>query len=178
MLGQAGGIRLFEALELKAEYEARIETIRECLPGAQRRGAGTCIVDRADGRDWGTSVFDPARLRTALQELDGRRDALDEAIRRANASYGVTFRGRRLTLGQAFELRGAISREISALQAQVIGVASRRARPTGEGACEPGPETCPACVRQLDEARRTFRALNRLLWMAAYDVAVAYGDAV
>lgn len=166
MVNTTSVIRLFEALELRAEYDARIGTIRACLPAGKRVSGVT------SGRLEAGSVFDAGRLQESLQEMERRRDALDDAIELASASHGVVFRGRRLTLGEAFELRGALSREIGSLQRRVVlaAEACHSAEPQG-----PADGGCPPCVRQLDEARRTYRALNRILWMATVqaDVTVA-----
>lgn len=172
MMSQLGSMRLFEALDLRADYDARIRTIRRCAEGAESKPVGRDAGPGAGDGAGGGGCFVPVKLRQSQMELERRRDALDDAIRAANLSHVVVFRGRRMTLGEAFALRGELSRAIGELEAVVVRHVRRAGSAAEARPMPPAHGFSPACVGQLDEARRAFRALNRLLWNAAYAVQV------
>lgn len=75
---------LYEALELRAEYDARIKTLKECLPEAkQNRGRFSILRDK-EGLDRPSPDFNVVEAREQLRKLEIKRRKLNSAIQQAN----------------------------------------------------------------------------------------------
>src|SRR5919109_3725237 len=96
---------LYEALELRAEYDARIKTLKDCLPETkQNRGRLNFLRDE-EGMYRPSPDFSVAEAREQLRKLEVKRRKLNSAIQQANFQHRVHFRGDTLTLNEALEMR-------------------------------------------------------------------------
>ena len=81
---------LYEALELRSEYDARIKTLKDCLPESkQNRSRFSFIQD--DGKYRASSDFDLASARKDLRKIELRRRKLNGSIQRANFNHYIDF---------------------------------------------------------------------------------------
>ena len=87
-------IRLYEALELRGEYDARIKTLRDCLPEARQNRDLFSRRDNDSSRRPAPG-FNVSEARNQLRSLEFKRRKLNAAIQRANFEHRVEHGGRR-----------------------------------------------------------------------------------
>jgi hypothetical protein len=168
---------LYEALELRAEYEGRGKTLKDCLPETkQNRGRFTLMREE-------TSLYHPhpdfsiSDAREQLRLLDVKRRKLNSAIQQANFAYAIAYRGETLSLNEALELRKGFNEQIGELHTQVVNAAYQRVIYKEDRDIVESTEVAyTECVSRLDEARLTFRALNRQIRAASFAVVVDFQD--
>lgn len=82
---------LYEALELRAELDARIKTLKDCLPETRQNRDRISILRGEDGIRRPSPDFDPAAARKTLHALEFKRRKLNSAIQQANFSHYIEF---------------------------------------------------------------------------------------
>ena len=168
---------LYEALELRAEYDARIKTFRDCLPETRRNRDQLGMYRNDEQQLRAADGFDVAAVQESLRALEHKRRKLNNAIQRANYAHTVSANGETLDLSEALELRKGLSDRIGELHTQ--GVQSAYVRviyKEDRDIVEPNDATFAASMEQLDTARQAFRHLNRALRAASFTVVVDFAD--
>ena len=168
---------LYEALELRAEYDARIKTFRDCLP--ETRGNRDRFGMYRDGEQQlhAAEDFDVAAVQESLRALEHKRRKLNNAIQRANYAHTVSADGETLDLSEALELRKGLSDRIGELHTQSVQSAYVRViYKEDRDIVEPNDATFAASMERLESARREFRDLNRALRAASFTVVVDFAD--
>ena len=168
-------VRLYEALELRAEYDGRIKTLRDCLPESrQNRGLFSRDSDSSRRPAPGFSV---SGARDQLRGLEFRRRKLNAAIQRANFEHRLEHEGDDLSLTEALETRKALNERLGELHTQVVDSAYERVLHKEErDIVEENELPYDDCLTRLDEARVEFRRLNRRIRAASFEVEVEYAD--
>jgi hypothetical protein len=169
-------LRLFEALELRSEYDARIKTLQECLPEARENRGWLRSLSREENRRPGPG-FELAAAREELARLELKRRKLNVSIQQTNFQHQVEIDDERVSLGEALEIRKRLNQRIGELHAQSVASAWQRViYKEGRDIVEPPEVPYDEATRQLDDARIAFRSLNRKLRVASFEVAVDYRD--
>lgn len=171
------GMLIYEALELRSEYDSRMETLRSCIP--ETRGAGrTAFLSRLD-----TDLSRPAdgvdvsALRAEVRMLEHKRHKLNVAIQTANFANSVRIADENVTLTEALELRKAAKLRVGELSTQLAHSSTIRVIHKEDRDIIEGPDVPFAEVRgRLEEARVEFRRLNRALRRASFEVSVDFAD--
>ena len=168
-------VKLYEALELRADYDARIKTLRDCLPESrQNRGLFSRDSDSSRRPAPGSSV---SGARDQLRALEWKRRKLNAAIQRANFEHRLEHEGDDLSLTEALETRKALNERLGELHTQVVDSAYERIFHKEErDIVEENELPYEDCRARLDEARGEFRRLNRRLRAASFEVEVEYAD--
>ena len=168
---------IYEALELRSEYDAQIETLRKCLPES-RNSSRASFLERGDGGTYRPADgVDPSELRREIRALEHKRHKLNAAIQAANFTNTVHLGGEEVTLAEALELRKAANTRVGELSSQLVRSAAVRIVHKEDRDIEEAPDvTFGDARRQLQEAREEFRRLNRALREASYRVAVDFTD--
>lgn len=168
---------LYEALELRAEYDARIKTLKECLPEARQNRSRLSF-----GRDEGSMhrpspEFNMAEVRDQLRSLEFKRRKLNSAIQQTNFQNRIQLRGDTITLNEALEIRKGLNERIGELHTQAVNSAYQRViYKEGRDIVEPNELSYAGCVRSLEEARLAFRELNRKLRAVSFEIVVDFRD--
>jgi hypothetical protein len=170
---------LYEAIELRAEYDARIKTLKGLLPES-RPNRDRLIFHRDDEmRTRPVRGFDLGQCREEMSILNAKRRKLNSAIQRANFDNRVMVAGQEVAIAEALELRKALNERIGELSSHLAASAYERVVHKENRDIVEGPDQEYLEVKhELDEARQQFRELNRKLRAAAYTVAVDYKDEV
>ena len=84
---------IYEALELRSEYDARIKTFKDTLPETRQNRDRLFFSRDDDGRRRPSSDFDMAEVRRQLRKLEVKRRKLNSAIQQANFNSRVEYRG-------------------------------------------------------------------------------------
>ena len=168
---------LYEALELRAEYDARIKTLRDCLPDTRRNRDRIGMYRTDEQQLRAADDFDVAAVQESLRALEHKRRKLNNAIQRANYAHTVSAGGEAVDLSEALEMRKGLSDRIGELHTQSVQSAYVRViYKEDRDIVEPNDATFVASMEQLESARREFRCLNRDLRAASFTVAVEFAD--
>jgi hypothetical protein len=170
-------LHLFEALELRAEYDARIKTIKECLPES-RQNRGKFSFSRDDeGVRRPSPSFDVGEARQQLRKLEHKRRKLNSAIQKTNFGRCIDVGGEGMTLTEALEARKSLNDRIGELHTQVANSAYQRViYKEGRDIVEESEVPYGESVRDLEETRLAFRDLNRKLRRASFEETVDFQD--
>ena len=168
---------LYEALELRAEYDARIKTLRDCLPDTRRNRDRIGMYRTDEQQLRAADDFDVAAVQESLRALEHKRRKLNNAIQRANYAHTVSVGGEAVDLSEALEMRKGLSDRIGELHTQSVQSAYVRViYKEDRDIVEPNDATFVASMEQLESARREFRRLNRALRAASFTAAVEFAD--
>ena len=169
-------IRLYEALELRGEYDARIKTLRDCLPET-RQNRGLFSRHDNDSSRRPAPGFSIPEVRDQLRALEFKRRKLNAAIQRANFEHRVEHEGDDMSLTEALETRKALNDRLGELHTQVVDSAYERVLHKEErDIVEDNELPYDDCRTRLNEARVEFRQLNRQIRAASFEVEVEYAD--
>ena len=168
---------LFEALELRSEYEARIKTLRACLPEFKKNRDRFSFSSSDDVR-WQPSMdFDVNRARKQVQALENKKRRLNSAIQQANFNYQVQFQGDSINLNEALELRKGLNEALGELHTLVVNSSVQRViYKEGRDILEPNELSYTETTREIEETRQLFRELNRKIRQASFTVTVEFRD--
>ncbi len=168
---------LYEALELRAEYDARIKTIKNCLPETRQNRDKYFLSREDDGRRRPSLEFDLEEARKQLRKLEVKRRKLNSAIQEANFKHRIDIAGDAINLNEALETRKGLNEQIGELHAQVVSSAYQRViYKEGRDIVEENEMSYTESVKNLEEARLTFRKLNRRLRKASFETSVEFED--
>ena len=168
---------LYEALELRAEYDARIKTLRDCLPETRRNRDRLGMYRNDEQQLRAADDFDVAAVQQSLRALEHKRRKLNNAIQRANYAHTVNAGGETLDLSEALEMRKGLSDRIAELHTATVQSAYVRViYKEDRDIVEPNDTTFTASMEQLESTRRAFRDLNRALRAAGFTVVVDFAD--
>jgi hypothetical protein len=168
---------LYEALELRAEFDARIKTLKNCLPET-RQNRDKFIFSRDDeGRRRPSPDFDLADARRKLRNLEIKRRKLNSAIQKTNFNCRIDFEGESVNLSEALETRKGLNESIGELHTQVVNSAYQRViYKEGRDILEASEIPYTECVLNLEKVRLAFRELNRKLRRASFEETVDFED--
>jgi hypothetical protein len=168
---------LFEALELRAELDARIKTCKDCLPEAKQNCGRLSFGMNEEGVRRPSPDFDVASARQSLRKLEFKRRKLNNAIQQANFNHQIEFEGDSINLNEALEVRKALNEQIGELHQQVVSSAYLRViYKEGRDIVEENEISYRECNEKLEQARFSFRKLNRLLRRSSFEITVDFLD--
>jgi hypothetical protein len=168
---------LFEALELRSEYDARIKTLRACLPESKKNRDRFSFSTGEDMRTQSSMDFDVHRARKQVRALENKKRKLNSAIQEANFNYQVQFQGDTINLNEALELRKGLNEALGELHTMLVNASCQRIiYKEGRDILEPNELSYTETSKELEETRRLFRELNREIRQASFTVTVEYRD--
>lgn len=169
-------LRLYAALELRAEYDGRIKTIKDCLPEARANGRFG-FGRRDETRQRPSAGFDLAQVRQRLRALEYKRRKLNSAIQAANFQHRLEFDGEEIHLGEALDVRKGLNTRVAELHGQVVESAYQRViYKEDRDIVEDNDLSYADTAQALDEARTAFRRLSGQIRAAAFEVEVDFRD--
>ena len=168
---------LYEALELRAEYDARIKTLRDCLPETRKNRDRLGMYGNDQHQLRPAADFEVSTTRESIRALEHKRRKLNNAIQRANYAHSVSADGEDLDLSEALEVRKGLSDRIGELHTQCVQSAYVKVvYKEDRDIVESNDATYAESAEQLDAARQAFRRLNRALRAAGFTVVVDFTD--
>ena len=168
---------IYEALELRAEYDARIKTIKDTLPETRQNRDRLFFARDDDGRRRPSPDFDMAEVRRQLRKLEVKRRKLNSATQQANFNSRVDYRGESINLNEALEIRKSLNEQIGELHTQVVNSAYEKViYKEGRDIVEENELSYTNSVNDLDYARLAFRELNRKLRKASFETLIEFED--
>ena len=168
---------IYEALELRAEYDARIKTCKDTLPETRQNRDRLFFTRDDDGRRRPSPDFDMAEVRQQLRTLEVKRRKLNSAIQQANFNSLVEYRGESINLNEALETRKSLNEQIGELHTQVVNSAFEKViYKEGRDIVEENELSYTSSVNDLDHARLAFRELNCILRKASFETRIEFAD--
>ena len=176
MPNEKGNLYLFEAIELRAEYDARLATLNALLP-ENREVASAYSLGTSAERVRPVKAFSVEAAREEIESLRTRRRKLNTAIQRANYENSIRLGEQELALAEALELRKETNQEIGELTGQLKEAAYAKVIYKEErDIVEEPKQDFATTAKKLEAKRLLFRKLNRLLRQANHAVAVNFKD--
>jgi len=167
---------LYEALELRSEFDARIKTLKDCLPET-KQNRDRFSFTRDEGIRRPSPDFDAVSARKELRKLEIKRRKLNSSIQKANFSHAIDFNGDSVTLNEALEIRKALNEQIGELHDQVVRSSYQKViYKEGRDIVEENEISYEDAVKNLEEARLSFRDLNRKLRRASFETLLEFQD--
>jgi hypothetical protein len=168
---------LYEALELRSEYDGRIKTLRDCLPETRQNRDRLSFARDDEGRRRPSPDFDPAEARRILRNLEFKRRKLNAAIQETNFKHRIDFAGEAMNLNEALEMRKGLNERIGELHTQVVKSAYERViYKEGRDIVEESEIKYADSAKNLDDARLAFRDLNRKIRQASFEAVIDFQD--
>ncbi|MBW1801456.1 MAG: hypothetical protein JRJ85_12105 [Deltaproteobacteria bacterium] len=168
---------LYEALELRGEYDARIKTLKDCLPETRKNRGAFSFSRDDDGKRRPSPDFDLADARKKLRKLELKRRKLNSAIQKTNFGHHIDFKGESINLSEALEIRKGFNEQMGDLHTQVVNAAYERViYKEGRDIVEENELSYKECADNLEEARLAFRELNRKIRLASFEAVVDFKD--
>lgn len=170
-------VYLYEAIELRAEYDARLQTLKSLLPEARENRERLSFRGDDEVRRRPVAAFSVDTVREELNKLAVKKRKLNNAIQRANFDNKITVNGQEMNLAEALELRKAVNEQIGEANTQLVASAYERViYKKGRDIVEAPELEYAKAVKALEEKRLLFRELNRKLRAAAYEIAIDFKD--
>jgi dsDNA-specific endonuclease/ATPase MutS2 len=168
---------IYEALELRSEYDARIKTFKDTLPETRQNRDRLFFTRDDDGRRRPSPDFDMAEVRRQLRKLEVKRRKLNSAIQQANFNSIVDYCGESINLNEALEARKSLNEQIGELHTQVVDSAFEKViYKEGRDIVEENELSYTSSVNDLDHSRLAFRELNRKLRKASFETLIEFAD--
>lgn len=177
MPNEKNRLYLFEALELRAEYDARIKTLKDCLPESRKNRDRFSFSRAEDKRIQPSNEFDVKKARKQVRDWENKKRKLNSAIQKANFSHQVQYQGETIDLSEALEMRKGLNETIGELHTQVVDSSFQHViYKEDRDIVEPNELSYTEAVKNLAESRLRFRELNRNIRLASFTVVVDYFD--
>ncbi len=123
MPDEKGNLYLYEAIELRNEYDRHIKLLQELLeePGRDR------LFSKSDDEDKEpASGYDPKELEESLKKLQTKRVKLNQEIQMANLKAKIDYSGEKISLAEALEIRKNLLSDKDAIKQRVMNSAYKR----------------------------------------------------
>ncbi len=125
MPDEKGNLYLFEAIELRKEYDRRIKLLEQLLGGEQ--GKQDRLFHRSDEEKRQPSAdLDLSKLEETLKNIQTKRVKLNQAIQVVNFQGKVDCEGEMIPIAEALELRKNLLSDLEAISQRVLDSAYTR----------------------------------------------------
>jgi hypothetical protein len=125
MPDQKGNLYLFEAIELRNEYDRHIKLLESLVEGeASKRDS--YFRDNREEKKEPVAEFDVKVLAEKLKKIQTKRVKLNQAIQVANFECQVDFGGEKITLAESLEIRKNLLADLQALSQRVLNSAYKQ----------------------------------------------------
>ena len=117
-----GNLYLFEAIELRNEYDRHIKLLEKLIVGDQDRG-DRFFNNREEEEREPASGFDQKKQEEELKKLKVKRVKLNQAIQAANFKYQIDYDAEKISIAEALEIRKNLITDIETISQRVTSSA-------------------------------------------------------
>ncbi|MFQ5686127.1 MAG: hypothetical protein ACE5GV_05645 [Candidatus Scalindua sp.] len=125
MPDKKGNLYLFEAIELRHEYDRHIKLLEKLIEGDKNK-SDRFFHNRDEEEIEPASDFNQKELEEKLKKIQTKRVKLNQAIQVANFKYQIDFDGEKISIAEALEIRKNLFTDIEAISQRVINSAYKR----------------------------------------------------
>lgn len=125
MPDKKGNLYLFEAIELRKEYDRRIKLLEQLLRGGQDKQDR--LFHRGDEEKREPSAdLDLGKMEENLKNIQTKRVKLNQAIQLANFESKIEYEGETIPIAEALELRKNLTSDLETISQRVLDSAYTR----------------------------------------------------
>ncbi len=124
MPDKKGNLYLYEAIELRNEYDRHVELLEGLLGGGSSKKRGLFNDDDED-RD-PASDFDQKEIEDRLKKLKTKRVKLNQEIQKTNFGAQIEYEGKMISIAEALEVRKNLLGDMKTVAARVEKSSYRR----------------------------------------------------
>ena len=125
MPNDKGNLYLFEAIELRNEYDRHIKLLEKLIEGDQNK-SDRFFSNKDEEEREPASDFNQKELEEELKKLKVKRVKLNQAMQSANFKYQIDYDGEKISIAEALEIRKNLLKDIEAISQRVISSAYKR----------------------------------------------------
>lgn len=120
-----GNLYVFEAIELRNEYDRHIKLLEQLVEGKQTKR--NALFRSGDGEEREpASDFDHRQIEERLKKLRTKRVKLNQAIQVTNFESQIEYNGEQISLAETLEIRKNLLADITASSQRVVNSAYKR----------------------------------------------------
>ncbi|MCK4311167.1 MAG: hypothetical protein KAW88_00350 [Candidatus Cloacimonetes bacterium] len=116
---------LFEAIELRNEYDRHIKLLEKLIKGDLNK-SDRFFHNRDEEEKEPVSDFNQKELEEKLKKIQTKRVKLNQAIQVANFKYQIDYEGEKISIAEALEIRKNLLTDIEEISERVINSAYKR----------------------------------------------------
>ena len=125
MPNDKGNLYLFEAIELRNEYDRHIKLLEKLIEGDQTK-SDRFFSNKDEEEREPASDFNQKELEEELKKLKVKRVKLNQAMQSANFKYQIDYDGEKISIAEALEIRKNLLTDIEAISQRVTSSAYKR----------------------------------------------------
>lgn len=125
MPDKKGNLYLYEAIELRNEYDRHIKLLEKLIERDQDK-SDRFFRNKDEEEREPASDFNQKELEEKLKKIQTKRVKLNQAIQVANFKYQINYDGEKISIAEALEIRKNLLTDIEAISQRVIGSAYKR----------------------------------------------------
>lgn len=168
---------LYEALELRGEFNVRIKNLKSLMSEQQNKSGGWSLRSENRERLEPVADFDSVECRKDIKKLEFKARKLNTAIQTANFTNTIEVSGESMSIAESLDFRKAVNRELAELQDMLKASAYRRIIYKEERNIEETPTLSFADLSaEIEKKRLLFRELNRALRRVSFLMIVNFKD--
>lgn len=167
---------LYEALELRSEFKARIETLKSLLP--ENNLWDNNVYNRSkDENKEPVDTLDLDDIEKEIESLEKKGRKLNNAIQARNFNTTIKINNEEMSIAEALELRKATNEKIKELADKLKKSAYKKVIYKEDRNIEKEPNANFHDVfAELEKKRLLFRELNRKIRKVGYEITVDFID--
>jgi hypothetical protein len=119
-----GDLYIFEAIELRNEYDRQIWLIEKLIE--EEHAQRDRFYGREEEEKEPVSEFSPREFEEKLKKIQTKRVKLNQAIQVANFNYQIEFNGEKISIAEALEIRKNLFADLEAIAERVKTSAYKR----------------------------------------------------
>jgi hypothetical protein len=124
MPDKKGNLYLYEAIELRNEYDRHVELLEGLLGGESLKKRG--LFNHEDEDKEPSADFDQKETEDRLKKLQTKRVRLNQEIQKTNFETQIEYEGKKISIAEALEVRKNLLGDVKALAARVEKSSYRR----------------------------------------------------
>lgn len=125
MPNESGHLYLFEAMELRHDYDRHIKALETIVGAKSKHDRLFSTREEEDDREPADDV-DLTVLQQTLKAMQSKRVKLNQAIQKANFNYEIDYEGDKISLAEALEVRKALLSDHETLSQRLSSSAYKR----------------------------------------------------
>ena len=175
MPDKKGNLYLYEAIELRNEYDRHVELL-EGLLGESSKKRGFFHNDDDEDKDSATD-FNQKEIENRLKKLQTKRVKLNQEIQKTNFDAQIEYEGKEISIAEALEVRKNLLGDIKAIAARVEKSSYRRViHKEGRDIVQEPRHKFTETYEEYQDSLRHLRLLVNLVHAANHSATVTYKD--
>lgn len=176
MTDNNNNLYLYEAIELRSEYDQHIALLVELLGVSTLRRSGFSFDKDDEGKD-PAADFDQKVIDSSLKKLQSKRVMLNQEIQKTNFNTQIQYDGAPISIAQALEIRKNLLNDIKAIAGRVEKSSYRRViHKEGRDIVQEPRHKFTDTYKAYQESLRLLRYLVTQIHAANHTATVSYKD--